>query len=81
MQSIQEDFSPITYSNQELMWNAAILKPDWWFCTMAGFKNLGMTCYASTIFHCIGNAQENHRLLEQHFNMHTIPGKVYNNCH
>ena len=46
---------------------------------MAGFKNLGMMCYASAIFHCIGNAQENHRLLEQHFNMHTIPGKLHSN--
>ena len=48
---------------------------------MVRFKNLGMMCYTSAIFHCIGNAQENHRLLEQHFNMYTIPGKLYNNCH
>ena len=48
---------------------------------MAGFKNLGMTCYTIAIFDCIGNAQENHILLDQHFNMHTIPGKMYINSH
>ena len=74
-QSILEYFSPITYSTDQVMCNAANIQATcWWFCVMAGFKNLGMMCYANAIFHCLGNAQENHNLLQQHFNMHTIPG-------
>ena len=56
---------------------AAVQSRHRWLGKMAGIYNMGLLCYANSVYQCLSNSQENHLLLEQHFNMHTIPGKLH----